>query len=110
MPDFVRKFVGETIELVQSETWAAHDGSGTRRAELTLEAVGQPVSMTGSIVIEETTEGVREVVHGQLRAAVPFFGGKIESELAKGIVSAARAEERTGRDWLAVDSSGAPRP
>lgn len=110
VPDFVRKFVGETIELVQSETWAADDGSGVRRADLTLEVVGQPAAMTGSIVLEETAEGVREVVQGELRATVPFFGGKVESELAKGIVAAARAEEKTGREWLAADSPGAPRP
>ena len=36
VPDFVKKFVGETIELVQSETWAVDDGSGVRRADLNL--------------------------------------------------------------------------
>jgi hypothetical protein len=102
VPDFVKKFVGETIELVQSETWAADDGSGVRRADLTLEVVGQPARMTGSIVLEETADGVREVVHGQLKVAVPIFGGKIETELARGIVAAAGAEEKTGRKWLAA--------
>jgi hypothetical protein len=58
--------------------------------------------MTGSIVLRETSDGVREVVQGQLKVAVPLFGGKIETEIAKGIVAAARAEERTGRAWLSA--------
>ncbi len=95
VPDFVKKFVGETIELIQSETWAADDGSGVRRADLTLEVVGQPATMTGSIILEATTDGVHEVVHGELKVAVPFFGGKIETEIAKG---SRRGGPRRGED------------
>jgi hypothetical protein len=101
VPDFVKRFVGQTLELVQSETWAPDDGSGTRRATVALQVVGQPATMTGEIVLTETPDGVHETVHGRLKVAVPLFGGRIESELAKGIVAAAAEEERAGRAWLA---------
>ncbi len=100
VPDFVKRFVGETIELVQSETWAADDGTGVRRADLALKVVGQPATMTGTMTLEEGADGVHEHINGELTVAVPFFGAKIETEIAKGIVAAARAEETTGRKWL----------
>ena len=33
--------------------------------------------------------------------SIPFFGKKIEPEIAKGIKAAIRAEEKTGQTWLA---------
>lgn len=102
VPDFVRRFVGETISLVQSEAWQPDDGSGTRRADLTVSIVGQPATMTGTIVVQETSTGVSETVSGVLKVSVPFIGGKIEAEIAKGIVAAARQEQETGRAWLAA--------
>ncbi len=101
VPDFVKRFVGQTIELTQSESWAAADGSSVRSADLTLAVVGKPATMTGTIVLEEDPDGVRELVRGKLKVAVPFLGGKIENEIAKAIEAAARAEEETGRAWLA---------
>jgi hypothetical protein len=100
VPDFVRRLVGETIDLVQTETWGPDDGSGTRRADLTLQVVGQPATLTGSLSLEETPAGVVEVVQGDLRVSIPFIGKKIEAEIAKGIMAAARKEEDTGREWL----------
>ena len=43
----------------------------------------------------------RELVTGQVKVAIPFLGGKIEPEIAKGIVTAMRVEQKTGREWLA---------
>lgn len=101
VPDVVKRFVGQTIRLDQVETWAADDGSGARHADVRLTVVGQPAAMTGTLVVETDGHGVREVVRGQLKVGVPFFGGRIEAEIAKAIVAAAREEERTGRSWLA---------
>jgi len=100
VPDFVKKFVGETIRLVQSESWAAQDGSAGRHADLTLEVVGQPATMRGSIRLDQSPDGVHERVSGDLTVSVPFVGGKIESDIAKGLLAAARVEQQTGRDWL----------
>lgn len=100
VPDFVRKLVGETIRLVQEETWLPADGSGRRTARLELRIVGQPATMTGSILVSAGADGARELVTGDLRVAIPFIGRKLETEVAKGILAAARKEQETGREWL----------
>jgi hypothetical protein len=101
VPDFVKKLVGETLDVRQTEEWSAPDAQGRRTADITVEVMGQPARMTGRIVLEPTDDGCRQVVSGQVKVSIPFLGGKIEPEIAKGIRSAIRVEEKTGREWLA---------
>ena len=109
VPDFVKKLVGETLDVRQTEEWSAPDGDGRRTADIRIEVVGQPARMTGVIVLEPTAEGCREVVTGQVKVSIPFLGGKIEPEIAKAIRRAMRVEEKTGREWLAKRSMGRSR-
>ncbi len=101
VPDFVRKLVGETIIIVQTEVWAHDNGSGRRYADLSLHVVSQPVTMTGSLLIESSGGGARELVQGDVKVSLPFIGRKVEGEIAKGVVAAARKEQQTGETWLA---------
>jgi hypothetical protein len=101
VPDFVKKFVGETIELRQTETWGTPDASGTRTADLRLEISGQPASMGGSIVLEPLDGGSRQRVEGDMKVSIPILGKKIEPEVVKGVLAGIRQEERTGIGWLA---------
>jgi hypothetical protein len=101
VPDFVRKFVGESVDVTQTEEWGPADGAGRRTADLLLEIKGQPARMTGAIVLEPTSDGVRESITGDLKVSIPLVGRKIEPEIAKGVLAAVRVEERTGRGWLA---------
>lgn len=101
VPDFVRRFVGDTIEIVQTEIWAPGASAARRQADLAVQIVGQPAAMTGSLTMDASPPGVREVVRGDLRVSIPFLGKKIETEIAKGILAAARKEEQVGRQWLA---------
>jgi Protein of unknown function (DUF2505) len=100
VPDFVKKFVGQTLTLVQSETWGPPRADGGRTADLVISVKGQPASMKGSVTLETTDSGSRELIDGDLLVSVPFIGKKIEPELAKAIVAAAAKEQQTGRTWL----------
>ncbi len=102
VPDFVRRFVGDTIAIVQTESWAPADASRLRSADLSLQISGQPAAMSGALTLEELADGVRELVRGDLRVSIPFLGKKIEGEIARGILAAARKEEQVGRQWLAA--------
>jgi hypothetical protein len=102
VPDFVKKLVGKTLEVRQTEDWSAPDAQGRRTADVRVDVVGQPATMTGVIVLEATPDGCREVITGQVKVSIPFLGGKIEPEIAKGIRAAIKAEQKTGREWLAT--------
>jgi hypothetical protein len=101
VPDFVKKLVGETLDVRQTEDWSAPDAEGRRTADVRVEVVGQPAKMTGSVVLEPTSDGCHEVVTGKVKVSIPLLGGKIEPEIAKGILTALKVEQQTGREWLA---------
>lgn len=100
VPDAVKKFVGETLDVVQTEHWGAADSAGRRTADLLLQITGQPVKMTGTMTTEAIGEGVRTSLQGDLKVAVPFFGSRIEPEIAKGILAAVEKEQQTADRWL----------
>lgn len=102
VPDFVKKFVGETIDIKHIETWRAPEADGSRSGEFHLDIVGQPAQMLGSMRLEADGTGAREAIDGELKVAVPFFGKKIEPEVAKAITLGLRQEQKTGRTWLAA--------
>jgi hypothetical protein len=100
VPDVIRPFVGKTITVVQTELWAAPGGDGVRTADLLIQIKGQPAEMKGTQIIERDGAGARQRISGDLKVSVPFFGGKIEAEVAKAILAAAAKEQETGREWL----------
>jgi hypothetical protein len=102
VPDFVKKLVGDTVELIQTEEWSVPDESGRRTADLVLDITGQPAKMTGTIVLDGDGTGATEQITGDLKVSIPLLGKKIEPEIAKGIYVAIKVEQKTGRAWLAA--------
>jgi hypothetical protein len=101
VPDFVRTFVGQTLVVTEVQDWAAADVDGVREATLVLEIKGAPVRMTGTLTLRPDDDGgTVETVDCDLKASVPFVGGKIERAVEPAIRSALRVEERTGHSWL----------
>lgn len=106
VPDFVRKFVGDTIDVKQIDTWDASAADGSRRGTISLELVGAPVTCTGTLSLVPDGTGTRVTISGQLRASVPLFGGKIEQAVHQGLMHVAKVEQRVGTEWLAGRRSG----
>ncbi|HEY2041868.1 MAG TPA: DUF2505 domain-containing protein [Jatrophihabitans sp.] len=100
VPDFVKKFLGDTINVRQVEQWGAPDASGVRTAEVKLTIQGQPATMVGTATIAPDGTGCTEIVEGDVKVAVPFIGGKIEPEIVKVVAAALKIEQRVGIAWL----------
>jgi Protein of unknown function (DUF2505) len=100
VPDFVKNMIGDTISLSQTEDWSATTADGLRTADVLLSVKGQPASMTGTMGLVRSGAGVKLFVDGDVEVRVPFFGKKIEPELAKGILAAIEVEQTVGESWL----------
>jgi hypothetical protein len=100
VPDFIRRFVGETISIGQVEQWSPPGPTGTRTASVDLTVKGQPASMTGSMVLSPAPGGSTELVTGEVKVSIPFLGRQIEPEIVKVIEAALRIEQRVGQDWV----------
>lgn len=105
VPDFVRPFVGETIEVVQTEDWGPAHPDGSRTGQMHARIANAPVRLTGHITLAPT--GPASSIHrvdADVSAKVPFVGGKIERAIGEVILMAARKEEEVGSAWLAEQS------
>lgn len=103
-PDFAARFVGSTIDVVESQRWGQPRPDGRREAVLSVEMTGTPVSLVGSVVLLPTADGgTDQRVDGELKANVPLFGGKVEKAVAPMLVKAVRAEAALAEQWRAQD-------
>lgn len=96
VPSFARKFVGDEINIVQSESW-----SSSTRASLHVTIPGKPGDMLGTVTLNAVDGGTTEVVEVDVKASIPLIGGKIEGLIGDMLGKALRAENKVGRDWLA---------
>jgi hypothetical protein len=100
VPDYIRRFVGESIAIGQVEQWSPPGPNGDRSAVVTVTVKGQPASMTGSMLLSPAPGGSTELVTGEVKVSIPFLGSKIEPEIVKVIEAALRIEQRVGQDWV----------
>ena len=100
VPDFVRPLVGETIRVVQTEDWGPVQPDGGRSGLMTATISAAPVSLSGELMLEPNDGSSVHRIEAEVRARVPFVGGKIEKAIGEVILLAARKEEQVGSAWL----------
>ena len=95
IPGFAQKFVGDTINIVQSESW-----SSPTQGDITVSIPGKPGEMAGTAVLKESGFGTVETVDLTVKVNIPLVGGKLEGLIAGLLEKALVAENTVGRDWL----------
>ncbi len=76
VPDFVRTFVGNTLEVVQVDDWGPAGPDGARDGTAVVEIQGAPVRFAGSLTLRPAGGGGRpggtlETIDGDVKASVP---------------------------------------
>lgn len=82
VPPFAKSFVGDGL-LVRETTWwkaGQSDDASAPGYQATFDAqiVGKPVTFKGSMRLVPEGAHCRQFITGELKAAVPLFGGRIE--------------------------------
>ncbi len=95
IPGFAKKFVGDEINLVQTESW--YDAENAR-VEVVIP--GKPVQMAGTVNLSESDGVTTQHVEMTIKVNIPLVGGKIESLVADLLRSALKAESVVGRTYL----------
>jgi hypothetical protein len=96
IPGFAKKFVGDEINLVQTELWSDME-TGTVEVEIP----GKPGQMSGTMTLREAGGTTTETVAMEIKVGIPLVGGKIEALIADLLRKALRAENAVGRTYLA---------
>lgn len=97
IPGFARKFVGDEINLVQTETW-----TDAENADVEVVIPGKPGEMTGTIRLSESGGVTTETLDLTIQVNIPLAGGKIEKLIADLLRKALVAENAVGRDYLST--------
>jgi hypothetical protein len=95
IPAFARKFVGDEIVIVQTETWTS-----ARGADVRLAIPGKPGEAVGTLVLVEDGDTTTETVELAVSVRIPLVGGKIEAMIADMVGHALDAEHEVGVEWL----------
>jgi hypothetical protein len=98
VPDFARKFVGQTLTVVQTETWHAAAADGSRKADVAGEISNTPVILKGTASISGGAHAV-QAIDLDVKVAVPLIGKKMEPFVVDAIRSGLQKEHDLARDW-----------
>ena len=103
LPDFARSFLGGKLEVHEVQDWGPEHGDGTRDGVLTVDITGTPMKLKGTLAMRsDGGEGATVVqIRSELKANIPFIGGKAEEAAAGPIRAAIAKEEQLGGEWLA---------
>ena len=95
LPSFATRIVGETIQIVQEESWTS-----SSQADLTVAIPGKPGDMSGTIRLVETGGTTTQTVELTIKVGIPLVGGKVEGLVADLLLKALKTENLVGRDYL----------
>lgn len=101
LPDVARSFVGEHLTIIEVQTWSRPAADGSRESAVDLHVKGAPLTLKGTLRLTPSKAGTVKVLDADLKAHVPFIGGKIEKAAAEPITAAIEMETDLLREWLA---------
>lgn len=101
VPDAVRRFVGDTVELDEVQQWGSAGSDGSRTGTIAVSISGAPVRLTATTELHPVETGTRYTVTGTIKSSVPLLGRKIEDAAAPAVTAALDKEAQVGREWLA---------
>lgn len=99
IPDMARKFVGQTLTVVQTETWRPAAADGSRTADVTGEISNTPVTLKGKASIGAQGGKTVQAIDLDVKVAVPLIGKKLEPFVVDAIRSGLQKEHDLGREW-----------
>jgi hypothetical protein len=99
MPSFARSIVGETLTITEHQIWGpAQERSCDGQFDVQFSA---PLTFKGTVQMNYDGSSTTVVTAGEIKAAVPFVGGKVERLALEQTERYLRKEEEFARLWLA---------
>lgn len=100
LPEFARKFVGETLTVTQTEKWGAPSSDGSRAAQVRVTVAGVPVEATALQKLMPQDGGTRVELDGKVSSGIPFLGGKIADAAEPMMGKALNLQATQAKAWL----------
>ena len=101
LPDVAKSFVGEHLTIIEVQTWSAAGADGSRESVVDMHVKGAPLTLKGRLRLEPSAAGTVKLLEAELKANIPFIGGRIEQAASEPINAAIEIETGLLREWLA---------
>jgi hypothetical protein len=96
VPDFAKKFLGETNTVTQTDAWDLEKKTGRLEAEIK----GVPVRISADMKLADEGVGSANTLKWNLSCGIPLLGGKLEQIVASDIQSKAKGDVAKSREIL----------
>src|SRR5689334_6459152 len=96
VPDFAKKFLGETNLVTQTDTWDLEKKTGRLEAEIK----GVPVKVGADMKLADEGAGSSNTLKWNLSCGIPLLGGKLEQIIGSDIQSKAKTDIAKSREIL----------
>ncbi len=97
IPDFAKRFLGESTQVVQQDTWDI----GAKTGRLEIEIKGVPVKVSADMTLKDEGKGSANNLKWNLSCGIPLVGGKLEKVVADDIQAKSKADIAASRKILA---------
>jgi hypothetical protein len=97
IPDFAKRFLGESTTVTQQDTWDIAGKTG----KLEIEIKGVPVKISAEMTLKDEGKGSANNLKWNVSCGIPLVGGKLEKVIAEDIQAKARADIAASRKILA---------
>ncbi|MGH8480858.1 MAG: DUF2505 domain-containing protein [Nevskiaceae bacterium] len=96
LPDFAKRFLGETNEITQSDTWDLEKKTGRLEAEIR----GVPVKVSADMKLADEGAGSANTLKWNLNCGIPLIGGKLEQVVGGDIQAKSKTDQAKSREIL----------
>ena len=96
VPAFARKFIGDSVQVVQEDVWDLEAATG----RLSIGLHNMPVRMSAEMRVVDEPGGCANVLQWTMHCGVPLIGGRLEQMLADEMRNKAAADLEISRRLL----------
>lgn len=97
LPEFAKKFLGESTVVTQSDVWDINAMTG----RLEIEIRGAPVKVAADMVLKNVGSGAVNEMRWNVSCGIPLIGGKLESVVSDDVKNKSKTDEAASRKILA---------
>lgn len=81
LPDFVKKLIGDTSSITETDSWDA----ATKTGKISIDIKGAPIKVSAEMKLESAGKGSINKINWTLSSGIPLLGGKLERFLAEDV-------------------------
>ena len=96
IPEFAKRFLGDTNVVTQTDSWDLEKKTGRLEAEIR----GVPVKASAEMTLKDDGAGATNALKWNVTCGIPLIGGKLEQVVAGDIQAKSKADQAKSRELL----------